>query len=169
MTETTVDGFEQIEPGSAWFLPRLFFIPAWEHVVAGRPIGDVRRLLIPTGIALCLLAIAASTLFLLSRSTPWLIGRANEPRWAWAIGSGRVKLWVAEPGAFQPQDTWTASWYHGLDGQPTRWDLTLPELSPGGVFVVALPLWGFAILWGTAGMLLLALGLRNRRVPRSGG
>ena len=163
MTETTVNGFELIDPCSAGVsAAAVLHSHHWRPVVARHSNRDFHRLLFPTGIAFCLLAIAACTLFLLSRSTPHLTGRQHEPDWAWAVGSGRVKVWIAEPGAFAPHDTWTASWYRGLDGQPLRWDFTLPPLSPGGVFVFAIPLWVIAILSATGGMLLVSLGIRNR-------
>jgi hypothetical protein len=129
--------------------------------VALRLDGDFKRLLLPSGIVFCLLAMFAAVLFLMSRSTPWLVGRQHEPRWAWAVGSGRVKLWIAEPGVFPPDETWTASWYHGLDGQSIRWDFTLPLIPPAGIFVAAFPLWAVAAFLGIGGASLVLLGLRN--------
>ena len=97
--------------------------------------------------ALCVTVVAIGA-FLASISTPWLIGIQNEPHWSWAIGSGRLKVWVAEPGFFAPDETWTASWYRGLDGQPIRWDFTMHRGSTGGVVVIAIPLLTIAAISG---------------------
>lgn len=114
---------------------------------------------------------AAGTIAVLvsSRSNPWLVGVQNEPHWAWAVGSGRLKLWLAEPGAFSREDPWTSSWYRGLDGQPLRWDFTLHRGSTGGIIVLALPLWTFACAGSIGGICLLFLGRQERQIEESAG
>lgn len=98
-----------------------------------------------------LVATTAIALLVRSRSDPWLVGVQNEPHWSWAVGSGRLKVWVAEPGVPQKYDWWTSSWYRGLDGQPIRWDVTLHRGSTGGVIVFAIPLWLLAGVFGLLG------------------
>ena len=96
--------------------------------------------------AIALVAIVGSiTLMILSRGDPWRFGQQHEPYWSWAIGSGRLKLWIAEPGVFTPTDSWTSSWYRGLDGSPIRWDFTMHRGSTGGVVVMAIPFWSVAL------------------------
>jgi hypothetical protein len=97
------------------------------------------------------IATTAFVLLLLSRSDPWLIGAQYEPRWSWAIGSGRLKIWVAEPGVPQKSSRWTSSWYRGLDGRPIRWDLTLSRGTTGSVIVIAVPLWLVAAVFALSG------------------
>lgn len=82
-------------------------------------------------------AVTAVVLLFLSRSNPWFAGLQREPYFSWAIGSGRLKVWVAVPGSFSPYVWWTNSWYRGLDGWPIRWDFTLHL---GEIIVVAIPL-----------------------------
>jgi hypothetical protein len=112
---------------------------------------------VSSGAVSLLIATAAVVLLLLSGSTPWLIGVQNEPKWSWAVGSGRLKVWLAEPGWFSENDRWTSSWYRGLDGQPIRWDFTLHRGSTGGVLVIAVPLWAIAGVGGVSGAFLLSL------------
>lgn len=107
---------------------------------------------------------SAVVLLVQSQSNPWLIGVQHEPHWSWAVGSGRLKVWFAEPGTFSRKDSWTNSWYRGLDGQPIRWDVTLSRGSTGGVIVIALPLWTFAVLGGISGMGLLFLGYSAEQI-----
>jgi len=109
------------------------------------------------------------TLIFLSRGDPWRFGQQHEPHWSWAIGSGRLKLWVAEPGIFAPTDTWASSWYRGLDGSPTRWDFTLHRGSTGGVVVMAIPLWSLALGGSMLGIGVLGYPeLRRKRRRRDG-
>lgn len=107
-----------------------------------------RRLLCAVAVFSLLTATAAIALLLLSRSNPWLVGVKNEPHWSWAIGSGRLKTWFAEPGVPQEYEWWTNSWYRGLDGQPIIWGFTLHRGSTGGVIVLAIPLWFFTGIFG---------------------
>ncbi len=117
----------------------------------------VRMLLWSFGTFSLLLATAAIVLLVQSRSTPWLIGVQNEPHWSWAVGSGRLKIWLAEPEVFSSNDSWTSSWYRGLDGQPIRWGFTVHRGSTGGVIVIAVPLWVIAGVGGFCGTYLLWL------------
>jgi hypothetical protein len=122
-----------------------------------------RVLLCSFGSLALLLSVGALALLLQSRSNPWLIGVQNEPHWSWAVGSGRLKLWLAEPGAFSSNQTWTSSWYRGLDGKPIRWGFTAHRGSTGGVIVIAVPLWAFAGVGGFCGVFLLWLGRKRQR------
>ncbi len=112
---------------------------------------------------------SAVVLLLQSQSNPWLLGVQHEPYCSWAVGSGRLKVWLAEPGVFSRTDVWPNSWYRGLDGQPIRWDVTLSRGSTGGVIVIALPLWTFALLGGISGIGLLFLGHKQQHVQDSSG
>ena len=103
----------------------------------------------------------ATALLFLSRSNPWFAGAQNEPHYSWAVGSGRLKLWVADPGA-SAGGRWSNSWYRNLDGQPIRWDFTLSRGSTGGVLVLAIPLGAVAGICGVAGVCFLLL---RSRVP----
>jgi len=98
---------------------------------------SIRRLLW-WRLSLSLALLLTGSLFVASAGRPWLFGVQREPRWAFAIGSGRLKLWWAQQAAFSLNDSWTSSWYRGLDGQTIRWDVSI---SPGTVRVVAIPLW----------------------------
>ena len=118
-------------------------------------------LCLSSGAVSLLVSAVAVVLLLLSESTPWLIGVQNEPQWSWAVGSGRLKVWVAEPGWFSEKDRWTSSWYRGLDDQPIRWDFTLHRGSTGGVFVIAVPFWAIAVVGCASGVFLLSLGLHR--------
>jgi hypothetical protein len=108
-------------------------------------------LLCAAGALSLLIATAALVLLLLSRSEPWRVGVQNEPHWSWAVGSGRLKVWVAEPGVPRPDNWWTSSCYRGLDGEPIRWDFTFSRGSTGGVIVVAIPLWFVSSVFGLLG------------------
>ena len=90
-----------------------------------------------------MIALVILATWIASAGRPWLCGVQHEPRWATAIGSGRVKVWWARAGAFSPEDGWIASWYRGLDGAPIRWGCSA---SFGAVRVVAIPLWLPALL-----------------------
>ena len=111
--------------------------------------------------ALCVTVVAIAA-FLASISNPWLIGIQNEPHWSCAIGSGRLKVWVAELGFDKTFETWTASWYRGLDGRPIRWDFTFSRGSTGGIVVIAIPLWAIAAVSGAGGINLIGAVLISR-------
>lgn len=114
---------------------------------ARRPL--IRRWRIPA-------IVISLTIWLSSTGTPWLIGQQREPRWAWALGSGRLKLWWSSD---HPADrTWTTSWYRGLDGRPIRWDITF---SRNVVNTLALPLWPLPLAFAV-------VALRGVRSPRPG-
>jgi hypothetical protein len=121
----------------------------------------LRTFLLSGGAASWLLALAATVLLLLSRSEPWLMGKQHEPHWSWAVGSGRIKLWVAQPEAFESHDWWPAMYYRGLDGSPIRWDVTLNRQE--GLTVMALPLWLVALAGAIAGTSMIWFGAVDRR------
>ncbi len=120
-------------------------------------------LLTSFGVISLLMAMAALVLLLQSRSDPWLVGVQNEPHWSWAVGSGRLKVLIAEPGVPQPYNQWTNSWYRGLDGRPLRWDLTLSRGSTGGIIVIAIPLWIVSSVFGLLGSYFLWLPYKDTR------
>ena len=123
--------------------------------------------LLYTGILLLSLAIVSSILFVASISNPWLTGVQCEPYYSWAIGSGRLKIWIAELGPYSSKISaellWTSSWYRGLDGQPIRWDFTFSNGSTGGIVVIAIPLWTIIAVSGTAGSSLTCASILSRR------
>ena len=122
-------------------------------------------LALASGVSTLFVVVVSIAVLLASISKPWLIGIQNEPHWSLAIGSGRLKAWVAEPGFFAPHETWAASWYRGLDGQPIRWDFTLHRGTTGGVVVIAIPLWAIAAVSGAGGVNLICAVLISR-LPR---
>jgi hypothetical protein len=127
----------------------------------------LRTSLVFGGAVFWLLTLAAIALLLLSRSNPWLIGKQRQPYWAWAVGSGRIKLWVAEqPEFFAPENWWPNMYYRGLDGQAIRWDVTLERQV--AVMVVALPLWLVGLACAAVGTSMIAFGtVGSHRSSRS--
>jgi hypothetical protein len=124
---------------------------------------DLRLLRFSFGTSALLVSAVAIVLLVQSRSKPWLFGGQNEPDWSWAVGSGRLKLWLADRGAFSADETWPASWYRGLDGKPIRWGFTAHRGTTGGVTVIAVPLWTVGILAGFCGIFVFWHGRKRRR------
>ena len=135
---------------------------ACEHTMKCPAATSLRILLVAGGLLCWLLAAGSAALLLESRSNPWLVGIQNEPYWSWAVGSGRLKTWVAEPVLWKEKYGWTSSWYRGLDGQPLRWDVTVHRGSTGGVIVVAIPLWASTVVGLAGGMICIGAWRRQR-------
>src|SRR5690242_744871 len=88
---------------------------------------------------------SAFGLWVASMGYPWLFRLVREPRWALGIGSGRVKIFFAQPGAFAANEDWLPMFYGGLDGSAIRWGI---DVRAEAVRVVALPLWPLVSLLG---------------------
>lgn len=104
------------------------------------------------------IALSLCVAWVASLGQPWCLGIQREPRWACAVGSGRVKLWWAKDGAFMTGDTWTSSWYRGLDGSAVRWGV---DASFGVVRVVAIPLWPFFTVAASGAFVLPRIGKKS--------
>ncbi|MHC4976270.1 MAG: hypothetical protein ACYTF7_06655 [Planctomycetota bacterium] len=111
------------------------------------------RFRIILGVWFVLLSLSGMILLVVSRGDPWFAGHNHEPNWAWAVGSGRLKIWVAGPD--YALDWWPNMYYRGLDGSPLRWDLQFVNNTTRGVYACAIPFWLLAGLSGGMGALFL--------------
>ena len=111
-------------------------------------------------------ALVSIVLFVASISNPWLIGVQKKTYCSWAVGSGRLKIWIAEPTQFSNEHLWTNSWFRGLDGQPIRWDFTIPTWPTGGIVVIAIPLWAIAAVSGSGGVYFICTSMSSRRLEQ---
>lgn len=112
------------------------------------------------------ITLASAVLGVCSSGSKWLIGEQHEPYYSWAVGSGRIKIWLAEDDAFEPGDWWARGWYRGLDGDPLRWDFDYHHASTGGITVVAIPFWFIGIVALICGLSMAIVWSRLFPLPR---
>jgi hypothetical protein len=114
------------------------------------------------------IVVGSIALMALSYGSKWRFGQRHEPRWSWAIGSGRFKLWFADSRYFGPKDWWPNMWYRGLDAASIRWDFSFEHNSEVGMTICAIPLWSTALLGAAVAVKAGYPIIRQRRRVRLG-